>query len=101
MKKLSKVFALLLSFVLLAGMFCQVSAASAPYETYTYSITGEAVESPHAYTPDKSVDSFTMNLPDPLNEPKDIFVDEKGNGYIYISDKDENGNLKPQEHHRR
>ena len=85
MKKLTRILVLLLSFILLAGgVACQ--AAEAMYYTYTYSITGEAVESPHAYTPDKSVDSFTMNLPDPLNEPKDIFVDEKGNGYIYISD---------------
>ena len=32
-----------------------------------------------------------MGLATSLNSPKDIFVDEKGNGYIYISDKDENG----------
>ena len=92
MKKLSRVFALLLSFVLLAGMFCQVSAAGAPYETYTYSISGEVLTSPHAYTPDASITSYEMNLPGSLNSPKDIFVDEKGNGYIYISDKDESGN---------
>ena len=92
MKKLSRVLALLLSFVLLAGMFCQLSAADAPYETYTYSITGEVLTSPHAYTPDKSVTSFEMNLAGKINSPKDIFVDEKGNGYIYISDKDDNGN---------
>ena len=48
--------------------------------------------SPHAYTPDKSITSYEMNLAGSLNSPKDIFVDEKGNGYIYISDKDENGN---------
>ena len=82
MKKLSRVFALLLSFVLLAGMFCQLSAAGAPYQTYTYSINGEVLTSPHAYTPDKSITSYEMNLPGSLNSPKDIFVDEKGNGYI-------------------
>ena len=92
MKKLSRVFALLLSFVLLAGMFCQLSAAGAPYQTYTYSIDGEVMTSPHAYTPDKSITSYEMNLAGSLNSPKDIFVDEKGNGYIYISDKDDNGN---------
>ena len=92
MKKLSRVLALLLSFVLLAGMFCQLSAAGAPYQTYTYSIEGEVQTSPHAYTPDKSITSYEMNLPGSLNAPRDIFVDEKGNGYIYISDKDEKGN---------
>ena len=91
MKKLTRIVVLLLSFVLLAGgVACQ--AAEAMYYTYTYSITGEVLTSPHAYTPDKSVNSFAMNLSEPLNEPKDIFVDEKGNGYIYISDVDANGN---------
>ncbi len=90
MKKLTRVVLLLLSFVLLAGgVACQ--AAEAMYYTYTYSITGEVLTSPHAYTPDKKIDSDVMNLSEPLNEPKDIFVDEKGNGYIYISDKDING----------
>ena len=90
MKKLTRVVLLLLSFVLLAGgVACQ--AAEAMYYTYTYSISGEVLTSPHAYTPDKKIDSDVMNLPEPLNEPKDIFVDEKGNGYIYISDKDANG----------
>ena len=90
MKKLTRVVLLLLSFVLLAGgVACQ--AAEAMYYTYTYSITGEVLTSPHAYTPDKKIDSDVMNLPEGLNEPKDIFVDEKGNGYIYISDKDANG----------
>ena len=91
MKKLTRIVVLLLSFVLLAGgVACQ--AAEAMYHTYTYSITGEVLTSPHAYTPDKSVNSYAMNLSEPLNEPKDIFVDEKGNGYIYISDVDANGN---------
>lgn len=92
MKKLSKVLALLLSFVLLAGMLCQVSAADAPYETYTYSITGEVLTSPHAYTPYTTITNTEMNFSEPLNAPKDIFVDEKGDGRIYISDKDADGN---------
>ena len=92
MKKLSRVLALVLSFILLAGMFSQLSAAGAPYETYTYSINGEVLTSPHAYTPDSSITSYEMNLSGSLNSPKDIFVDEKGNGYIYISDKDAEGN---------
>ena len=84
MKKLSSVLALLMCFVLLAGM--TVSAAAAPYETYTYSIDGEVLTSPHAYTPVDSIDSYDMNLSTPLNAPKDIFVDEDGNGNIYIAD---------------
>jgi hypothetical protein len=72
--------------VLLAGMAFQASAAAAPYETYTYSISGEILTSPHAYTPIDSIDSYDMNLATPLNAPKDIFVDENGNGNIYIAD---------------
>ncbi len=86
MKKLSRVLALLMCVVLLAGMAFQVSAAAAPYETYTYSIDGAILTSPHAYTPIDAIDSYDMNLSTPLNAPKDIFVDEDGNGNIYISD---------------
>lgn len=92
MKKLSRVLALILSIVLLAGMAFQVSAKDAPYETYTYSINGEVLISPHAYTPEKTVTPYEMNLTGSLNSPQDIFVDEKGNGNIYISDKDASGN---------
>ena len=81
---------LLLSFVLLAGgVACH--AAEAMFHTYTYSITGEVLTSPHAYTPDRQIDSYAMNLPESLYNPKDIFVDAKGNGYIYISDLTEAG----------
>ncbi|MBQ8497126.1 MAG: YIP1 family protein [Clostridia bacterium] len=86
MKKISRVLALLMCVVLLAGMAFQVSAAAAPYETYTYSIDGFILTSPHAYTPIDSIDSYDMNLSTPLNAPKDIFVDEDGNGNIYIAD---------------
>ena len=86
MKQLSRVLALLMCIVLLAGMAFQASAEAAPYETYTYSISGEILTSPHAYTPVDSIDSYDMNLATPLNAPKDIFVDENGNGNIYIAD---------------
>ncbi|MBQ3489592.1 MAG: YIP1 family protein [Clostridia bacterium] len=90
MKKLTRIVVLLLSFVLLAGgVACH--AAEAMFHTYTYSITGEVLTSPHAYTPDRQIDSYAMNLPESLYNPKDIFVDAKGNGYIYISDLTEAG----------
>ena len=90
MKRSSKILVAVLCLLMLLTSI-PVFAASAPYETYTYSINGEVLTSPHAYTPDSSITSYEMNLSGSLNSPKDIFVDEKGNGYIYISDKDDNG----------
>ena len=84
MKRISKIFSVVFCLILLAGLGAQLSAASAPYETYTYSINGMALTSPHAYTPSASITSYEMNLPTALNAPRDIFVDE--NGKIYISD---------------
>ena len=66
----------------------QLSAAAAPYETYTYSIEGEILTSPHAYTPSAAITSYEMNMQTPLNGAKDIFVDE--NNKIYISDSGNN-----------
>ena len=65
-----------------------MSAASAPYVTYTYSISGETLISPHAYTPSTAITSYDMNLQTALNSPKDIFVDD--NNTIYISDSGNN-----------
>ncbi len=45
----------------------QLSAAAAPYETYTYSIEGEILTSPHAYTPSAAITSYEMNMQTPLN----------------------------------
>ena len=66
----------------------QLSAAAAPYETYTYSIEGDILTSPHAYTPSAAITSYEMNMQTPLNGAKDIFVDE--NNKIYISDSGNN-----------
>ena len=83
--------------------------ASAPYQTYTYSISGTALYSPDAYVPAKSIDSAYMGLSDSetlakyhpdvtdsekksalmtLANPSDIEVDEAMN--VYIADTDNN-----------
>ncbi len=82
MKKLSRILCLIFSAVLLLGMALEVSAAAAPYETYTFAIDGSPVYSPHAYTPSASLTSFELNMPHALNSPKDIFVDEREWKYI-------------------
>lgn len=75
-------------FVLLAGSAVQLSAAAAPYSTYTYSIDGDVLTSPHAYAPSAAITAYEMNMQTPLNGAKDIFVDE--NKKIYISDSGNN-----------
>lgn len=58
-----------------------------PYETYTYSTEKGyygLLLSPHAYVPDTAVDSYTIGLEVPLNNPSDMVVDSEG--YLYIAD---------------
>ena len=78
MKRISRIFSFVFCLVLLTGLGLELSAASAPYETYTYSIDGEALISPHAYTPSAAITSYEMNLETSLNAPQDIFVDDNG-----------------------
>ncbi len=82
MKKFTRILCLIFSAVLLFGMALEVSAAAAPYQTYTYDISGAPVYSPHAYTPSASLTSFELNMPHALNQPKDIFVDDRDWKYI-------------------
>ncbi len=56
------------------------------YETYTYSIDGEPLMSPHAYTASASYSFSQMNIdPAAKQETKDIVTDENGN--VYLADK--------------
>ena len=59
--KITKILLLALVCVMLFGTIAP--AAYESYDTYTYSIDGEPLASPHAYTPDvKTYDSHTMGL---------------------------------------
>ena len=84
MKKSFRILALSFCVMLLAGLLTPISAASAPYTTYNYSMEGEILISPHAYTPDSQVTAFEMGMTTELNGPQDIFVDSDMK--IYISD---------------
>ena len=65
-----------------------VSAAQS-YQTYTYSIDGKVLYSPDAYTPQKNVNSTTMNLGDlAMKGPKDIVVDKEQN--VFVADSGNN-----------
>ena len=61
MKKLSAIFCLV--FVAIMVFALPISAA-APYQTYTYSISGTSLNSPNAYEPAKTIDSKYIGLLD-------------------------------------
>lgn len=84
------------SFVIVAVLVLLVTALpvnAASYSTYTYSIDGESLASPDAYTPLETIasenithlqDGEVVGLETPLDTPTDIEVDNDGN--IYIAD---------------
>ena len=85
MKKLSTILLLALVAVMLFGAV--TTSASEPYDTYTYSIDGEPLRSPTAYTPQTVVEASDMNIgkyssTSKLNKAKDVFADEDANVYI-------------------
>ena len=52
------------------------------YKSYTYDIYGDYMESPDAFVPDEIITSETMGISPALENPSDIFVDDKENVYI-------------------
>ena len=85
MKKLISLLLVVLSFAMIVPMMAVGASASSAYQTYTYSIDGEALYSPDAYAAEVALDSAQMKLDKPLNEPKDLETDAEGN--VYIADK--------------
>ncbi len=85
MKKALRIILLVLC---IAALLAPCASALVPYTTYTYDIDGNYVESPHAYVPDRIVDSEDMGLATALNTPTDIISDEDGN--LYIADPNNN-----------
>lgn len=88
MKKNIFIKALLLALVLLTVLGAVNVAAFEPYDTYTYSIDGEALKSPTAYSVYNSYVSADMGITGgefgdtPLAASSDLFTDEDGNVYI-------------------
>lgn len=76
-KKIISVVAVICCLVTIIGSFC-VNA-----DSYTYSIDGEPMRSPDAYTAHRQVTSSDMGLGAvPLKYPTDIKTDSDGNVYI-------------------
>jgi len=91
MKRITKILILALVVVMLFGTIS--SFASEPYDTYTYSIDGEPLASPPAYSAMEDFDSADMKISAisttvQLKEASDIVSDEQAN--LYIADKGNN-----------
>lgn len=81
MKNMKKTFLLLVLTAVIAAL-AVMPAYAAAYSTYTYSIDGEPLPSPDAYTPVMQVDSAYMGLEKPIDTAKDLVCDKDGNVYI-------------------
>lgn len=58
------------------------------YQTYTYSIDGAQLASPHAYTPNMQLTDVDMGIPDTLQSVSDMVVGEDES--VYLVDKELN-----------
>lgn len=81
MKKSSRI--LVLAFALIMLLSVPVGAFNS-FQTYTYSINGEPLNSPDAYIPVGTYNSKYMAFPEgvTLNDPRDMVVDDELNVYI-------------------
>ena len=94
MKRITKILIFAVIAIMLFGSVC-VSGFDA-YETYTYSIDGVPMMSPHAYTASASFSFEQMNVEKGkddngkviVEDSKDIVTDEFGN--VYLADKANN-----------
>lgn len=80
MKKFTRILVLSFCMIMLLAAF-PVGAAQ-PYQTYTYSIDGEPLYSPAAYVPLMTVDSTYIGVQPAFDDPRDLFIDKKGNVYL-------------------
>lgn len=83
MKKTSKILIAALCLMVLVSCISPAFAATAPYSTYTYSMSGTSMESPDAYVPERLITNYDIGITS-LKSAKDLFFDKEGN--LYISD---------------
>ena len=82
MKRITSVLLIVLTLVMVASAMTVGAGASSAYQTYTYSIGGEALYSPDAYSAIKSVDYTQMGLELNFNNPGDMVTDKDEKVYI-------------------
>ena len=83
MKKFSKIFIAVLCLMVLVSCIAPAFAATAPYKSYTYSMSGTPMLSPDAYVPERIITNYDIGITE-LKSAKDLFFDAEGN--LYISD---------------
>ena len=80
MKKFVCVLVVLLTLLTVVAI---PAGASSAYQTYTYSITGDPLYSPDAYSPYQTMSATDMGLDAAgLNNPADLVTDDQQNVYI-------------------
>ena len=82
MKKFSKILCTFFAVLMVVSCACVVAGASSAYQTYPYSVDGDPLYSPDAYTAVKAVNSVDMGLEVPIENPGDMITDDAGNVYI-------------------
>ena len=82
MKKFSKILCTFFALVMVVSCLAITAGASSAYQTYTYSVSGDPLYSPDAYTAVKAVNSDDMGLELAIENPGDMLTDAAGNVYI-------------------
>lgn len=75
---------LILAAVMIVALLSPKSAHASPYEGYVYSYWGDAVKSPIAYLPSRTITGQEMGI-GPMTTPTDMFAAPDGNLYILDS----------------
>ncbi|WP_051250454.1 hypothetical protein [Paenibacillus harenae] len=75
---------LILAAALIIASLSPKPAHASPYEGYTYSYWGEAVQSPIAYLPSRTITGQEIGI-EPLATPNDMFAAPDGNLYVLDS----------------
>ena len=86
MKRITSILLIVLSLMMIASAMTLGAGASSAYQTYTYSIDGEALYSPDAYSAVKYMDATQIGLKegDNFDNPGDMVTDK--NEKVYIAD---------------
>ncbi len=81
MRKMKSFMLIVLTLTMILSVFTIGTGASSAYQTYTYSINGEALYSPDAYVASQVVNAADMGV-EKLNNPTDMVTDSEGKIYI-------------------
>ncbi len=81
MRNMKSFMLIVLTLTMILSVFTIGAGASSAYQTYTYSINGEALYSPDAYVASQVVNAGDMGV-EKLNNPTDMVADDEGRIYI-------------------